>query len=838
LAQHHHRRLALIIASDTYTDSKLSQLKAPRLDAEKLEKILKDEFIGGGGYEVKVLYNKEANIILRDLEKLFKSAEKNDMILVYFAGHGHKSIKDSLLYLATIDSNLEYVKTTTIPARSINEFMQESRSSNKVLILDCCYSGAFARGMLSRSSQDKSVNLKEEFSDSGCVILTSTSAMQYAWEGSDFKKDKVSSNDTDQGIDIRNTREDNNNNSYSSIYTKYLIEGIETGNADLNEDGTISCRELHDYVKNKIREEGYPQIPEITMLKGDVIIANSITYNKISNHNNEIEQESFDSQTLLQLLQKEKIADFNNMCNTKKDIRLTFHGVDLKGKNLSNVDLHDVDLMYSILSNTNLQGANLDGAVLKGANLTDANLRAATLYKADLSESILVKCDLRGATLKGMIDFTNANLKQADLRGADLNGMVNFERAILDDANFTGANINTELINFKDASKINCKGLSIPQKQQIISTKYTEAMNAFSKFLMKKVTSNDRILPKEELKPLEDVIKEITKSVEKIADIENLDENNIKELEQEFVKVAKKILKILPINVVYESFGILWPFRNIINNAICIVEQEQQEDKEKIKNIDESCSACSGTGAATNDTQVCPTCSGQGQIRRVYQEDQFSTFISLETCNTCRGERKLQVKNCYVCHGTGKAKAYADKALVIDPNYKWVLASKGDSLRLLGKYDEAIKYFDKALVIDPNYKWVLDKKNKAIASKENDRKNFAESDNKKAGKENEKIDNFAEIFKDMGFGSVDEIFGKFFGSNTEENPKDANTWHNKGRNLFNLGKYEEAVKAYDEALKIDPKYTPSYVNKGISLEMLGRYKEAKDSFNKAKVIGY
>jgi len=39
-----------------------------------------------------------------------------------------------------------------------------------------------------------------------------------------------------------------------SIYTKYLVEGIETGSADINKDQKISLDELHEYVSKQISE--------------------------------------------------------------------------------------------------------------------------------------------------------------------------------------------------------------------------------------------------------------------------------------------------------------------------------------------------------------------------------------------------------------------------------------------------------------------------------------------------------------------------------------------------------------------------------------------------------
>jgi tetratricopeptide (TPR) repeat protein len=55
----------------------------------------------------------------------------------------------------------------------------------------------------------------------------------------------------------------------------------------------------------------------------------------------------------------------------------------------------------------------------------------------------------------------------------------------------------------------------------------------------------------------------------------------------------------------------------------------------------------------------------------------------------------------------------------------------------------------------------------------------------------------------------------------------------KGHMSFNKSKYEEAVKWYDQALKIDPKSTDSLNGKGLVFNKLGRYEEAITWFDKA-----
>jgi tetratricopeptide (TPR) repeat protein len=48
-----------------------------------------------------------------------------------------------------------------------------------------------------------------------------------------------------------------------------------------------------------------------------------------------------------------------------------------------------------------------------------------------------------------------------------------------------------------------------------------------------------------------------------------------------------------------------------------------------------------------------------------------------------------------------------------------------------------------------------------------------------------------------------------------------------------LGRYEEAIEAYNEAIKIDPQFAFAWNNKGLALSSLGRYEEAEQCFQRA-----
>ncbi|MGE3858477.1 MAG: molecular chaperone DnaJ [Nitrososphaeraceae archaeon] len=71
----------------------------------------------------------------------------------------------------------------------------------------------------------------------------------------------------------------------------------------------------------------------------------------------------------------------------------------------------------------------------------------------------------------------------------------------------------------------------------------------------------------------------------------------------------------------------------------------------------DKCNNCDGTGAAHGTKpRICSTCNGQGQTRRVYNQNRFSTFISLEPCQTCSGKGQVIDKPCNICLGAGKVK--------------------------------------------------------------------------------------------------------------------------------------------------------------------------------------
>ena len=69
------------------------------------------------------------------------------------------------------------------------------------------------------------------------------------------------------------------------------------------------------------------------------------------------------------------------------------------------------------------------------------------------------------------------------------------------------------------------------------------------------------------------------------------------------------------------------------------------------------CENCKGSGCAPGTSlRKCSVCNGHGQVR-TSRSSGFSTFVTVQPCNTCRGQGKIIERPCSKCKGNGKQKA-------------------------------------------------------------------------------------------------------------------------------------------------------------------------------------
>lgn len=68
-------------------------------------------------------------------------------------------------------------------------------------------------------------------------------------------------------------------------------------------------------------------------------------------------------------------------------------------------------------------------------------------------------------------------------------------------------------------------------------------------------------------------------------------------------------------------------------------------------------------------------------------------------------------------------------------------------------------------------------------------------------------------------------------------PNYADAWINKGSALHELGMYRDAIAAYDQAIRIEPQNANAWKRMGYALKKLDRNSEAKEAFSRAEELG-
>ncbi|MFM6593462.1 MAG: caspase, EACC1-associated type [Dolichospermum sp.] len=236
------KKTALLIGVSEYGES-IPPLSSPLHDVEAMERVLKNPNLGNFT-EVEKLLNPNSEAMKIAILNLFKNAEKDDLLLFFFSGHGMIN-DDNYLYLATRNTAKDNFEATAVDGNFIQAQSRNCYSKRQVLILDACYSGAFANGWHTKSI---GVDIKKQLGAEGRVVMTSSSATQTSF--------------TQESATL-------------SLYTQYLVEGIETGAADNDSDGKIHIQELHAYAKAKVQAVKPNMKPDIILDKEgyDILLA-------------------------------------------------------------------------------------------------------------------------------------------------------------------------------------------------------------------------------------------------------------------------------------------------------------------------------------------------------------------------------------------------------------------------------------------------------------------------------------------------------------------------------------------------------------------------------------
>jgi len=169
--------------------------------------------------------------IIKTMKEVFGKAGPNDLVMLYFSGHG---LKGSFLPINYDGFN------NKLAHEEINRIMGSSNAKYKLCIADACHSGSL---FAARSTSELSV-LETYYktlgqSEAGTALLMSSKSDETSLESSGLRQ---------------------------GVFSHYLIRGLK-GEADKNTNGIVSISELYNFINHGVKDyTGNRQSP---IIKGD-----------------------------------------------------------------------------------------------------------------------------------------------------------------------------------------------------------------------------------------------------------------------------------------------------------------------------------------------------------------------------------------------------------------------------------------------------------------------------------------------------------------------------------------------------------------------------------------
>jgi len=235
------QRWAVIIGVSNYEDSRVPSLRYAARDAQ----VFYDWIVSpsGGRYapsKVKLLLDKNAtNEKIKDaLFNWLKQAIEEDVVVIFFAGHGSPESPDANqnLYLLPYNTKYDNIAVTGFPMWDIETALKRFIKAKRVVIIaDACHAAGVGQAFDIAVRADRGLQVNQinsglqnltEVGEGVCVISASRDR-EFSQEGREW-------------------------GGGHGVFSYYLIEGLK-GAADFDKSGSVSVGEITVYVSQQVR---------------------------------------------------------------------------------------------------------------------------------------------------------------------------------------------------------------------------------------------------------------------------------------------------------------------------------------------------------------------------------------------------------------------------------------------------------------------------------------------------------------------------------------------------------------------------------------------------------
>lgn len=231
----------LVVGINSYKNSHINNLAFAKNDAEAVHSTLVKKF-GFPSENITLLLDEDATCerIKEAFLEFSNLTEKDDRVIVFFAGHGHtkSGTRGEVGYLIPHDGNIDDLHTL-VRMEDLTKNTDVIPAKHIFFIMDACYGGL----AISRSSAGTDRFLKDMLRRRVCQALTAGKADQIVMDGKGVRPGH-------------------------SLFTAYLLDGLDGEAA--REEGVITANGLMGYVYEKVANDQHSnQTPNFGTLEGD-----------------------------------------------------------------------------------------------------------------------------------------------------------------------------------------------------------------------------------------------------------------------------------------------------------------------------------------------------------------------------------------------------------------------------------------------------------------------------------------------------------------------------------------------------------------------------------------
>lgn len=229
---------AVVIGVSEYASKAIPPLRFADQDAEAFAEFLQRP--EGGGFQpdhMRLLINKDATLAnLKDaLVEFLSQAIDKDLVMIFFAGHGAPDpARPTNLYMLTHDTDPSRPGTTAYPMWELQTLLTRQLSAKRIIVFsDACHSGGISLDFATRGINAGESNLVNQYladlarTKEGIVVFTASAAGEVSQEFPELGH---------------------------GVFTYYLLQGMK-GEADLNNDYTVTINELMQYVEDQVKRK-------------------------------------------------------------------------------------------------------------------------------------------------------------------------------------------------------------------------------------------------------------------------------------------------------------------------------------------------------------------------------------------------------------------------------------------------------------------------------------------------------------------------------------------------------------------------------------------------------